>query len=204
MKEKDNKIIEKKKIGIIGSIIVVVTVFLFAIFMACRLNFWSYLICMILPIGFLMMIVSLKTDDKPIFSNLAFAFAIIYLVFIFIVYFTQNTILPYMKLSEELSKLLDFQKGGLLFSFDLLGYGFMALSTFFIGLTINANNKRNKVLKWMLLLHGIFFVPCFILPMTGTFLKNNDPVAGIIVLEFWCAYFIPVGVLSALYFKEIK
>jgi len=27
-------------------------------------------------------------------------------------------------------------------------------------------------------------------------------LVGVIVLGFWCVYFIPIGVLSALYFKE--
>lgn len=52
--------------------------------------------------------------------------------------------------------LIDFSKGGLIFNYDLLGYGFMALSTFFTGLTIEGRSKADKVLKWLMLIHGIY------------------------------------------------
>ena len=42
---------------------------------------------------------------------------------------------------------------GLLFSYDLLGYGMMALSTFFIGLTIKPKNKKDKWLKYLMMIH---------------------------------------------------
>lgn len=56
---------------------------------------------------------------------------------------------------------------GLVFNLDLLGYGIMALSTSFIGLAINVQNKKDKVLKMLLLIHGIFFIGCLITPMMG-------------------------------------
>lgn len=38
-----------------------------------------------------------------------------------------------------------------------LGYGMMALSTFFIGLSIRAGRRSDRWLKAPLLLHGFFF-----------------------------------------------
>lgn len=63
--------------------------------------------------------------------------------------------------------ILDYSRGGLFFSYDLLGYGMMALSTFFVGLTIDAKSKADKWLKYLMIIHGVFFFSCFIMPMTG-------------------------------------
>ena len=95
---------------------------------------------------------------------------------------------------------------GLLFNLDLLGYGIMALSTFFIGLTINVKNKTDKILKYLLLIHGVFFLGCFIMPMTGVFANTDgsNSMVGIIALEFWCLYFLPIGILSYIHFKNNK
>ncbi|MCI7130215.1 MAG: hypothetical protein MSA09_06615 [Lachnospiraceae bacterium] len=101
--------------------------------------------------------------------------------------------------------LIDFSKGGLIFNYDLLGYGFMALSTFFTGLTIEGRSKADKVLKWLMLIHGIFFIACLIMPITGVLRQTADVDAGkggVNALECWCAYFIPVGVLSYIHFGD--
>ena len=94
---------------------------------------------------------------------------------------------------------------GLLFSYDLLGYGMMALSTFFTGLTIRPKNRRDKWLKCLMMIHGIFF-SCLLLPMTGMFRTTmsggSGSPGGTLALEFWCAYFLPIGVSSALHFKN--
>jgi uncharacterized membrane protein len=100
-------------------------------------------------------------------------------------------------------KIIDYSRGGLFFSYDLLGYGMMSLSTFFLGITINSKNKIDKWVKCLMIIHGLFFFGCFIMPMTGIFssMSNGETnVGGIIALEVWCAYFIPIGVLSAIHF----
>lgn len=62
----------------------------------------------------------------------AMCFASIYAVLIFIVYFAQCTTLHLNKnLSEEVLSIISYSHlGSLYFNYDLLGYGFMALSTF--------------------------------------------------------------------------
>ena len=80
----------------------------------------------------------------------------------------------------------------------------MALSTFFLGLSIKAENKTDKWLKGLMLLHGIFFVGCFVTPMTGAFTAMADGATGnggTIALLFWCAYFFPIGVLAYRHFR---
>lgn len=83
----------------------------------------------------------------------------------------------------------------------------MALSTFFTGLTIEDKKKSDKVLRWLMIIHGIFFIACLIMPMTGMFVQTADHEpgnGGVIALECWCAYFTPIGVLSFLHFGKTR
>ena len=79
--------------------------------------------------------------------------------------------------------------------------------TFFVGLTINAKTKSDKWLKWLMIIHGVFFFGCFIMPMTGVFGSRSSgetDIGGVIALEFWCAYFTPIGILSLVHFRKGK
>ncbi len=77
-------------------------------------------------------------------------------------------------LTRQAATILDFQQFGLLFNYDMLGYALMALATFFSELTVNADLKTDKWLKYLLMMHGIFFVSCLIFPMLGLF-KADSP-----------------------------
>ncbi|MHC1770922.1 MAG: hypothetical protein AB9907_04160 [Flexilinea sp.] len=92
--------------------------------------------------------------------------------------------------------------GSWLFSLDIIGYGIMALSTFFVGLTIEAKNKVDIVLKWLLLIHSVFII-CTVLPSTSMFLGgNNSGNSGSIALMGWCLMFFPIAILSMIRFKH--
>ncbi len=196
-----------KKIGMIGSIINVFTVIAFAICMLISFDFGSYFVCIFLSLSFILMIASFEaecSEENQVAGRVASLFAGIYSTLILIVYFTQCTTVINESLTGSALQLLDYKYAGLMFNLDLLGYGLMALSTFFIGLTINVKNKQDKILKLLLLIHGIFFIGCLIMPMTGIFLNptGSKSIGGIIALEIWCIYFIPIGVLSYLHFKD--
>ena len=197
-----------EKIARVGSLIVTITVTVFAVCMLIDFNFGSYFICMILPIGFIMMTTGFYNESessKKVAAMNGVIFAAVYAVLIVIVYFAQITTVRLESLTEQAAQILDYKKGGLTFNYDLLGYGFMALSTFFTGLTIEAKLKADKVLKWLMLMHGIFFLVCLIMPITGVLRQTADADAGkggVIALECWCAYFIPVGVLSYIHFGD--
>ena len=197
-----------KAIASIGAMIVSISVLLFAVCMLIQFNFGSYFVCMLLPIGYIMMTAGFcdESDEKHrVAANVGMAFAVIYAVMILLVYFAQTTAVRLGSLDEQAMKILDYSRGGLFFSYDLLGYGMMALSTFFVGLTIDAKNKADKWLKYLLMIHGVFFFGCFIMPMTGVFssMSNGEnSIGGVVALEFWCAYFIPVGVLSMIHFRK--
>ena len=96
--------------------------------------------------------------------------------------------------------------GSLFFNYDLLGYGFMGLSTFFIGFTVIPNNKGDKAFRLLLWIHGIFFVSCLLMPMFPIFTPDmaDGEIIGTLVLLVWCAYFLPICVLGWKYFREMN
>lgn len=199
----------KKRLGMIGSLINAISVVLFAICMIIHFDFGSYFVCIFLSIGFIMMIAAFEdecNENTRAAGKIASIFAGVYAVLIMIVYFAQCTTVLNESLSNEAMKILNYKYMGLLFNLDLLGYGIMALSTFFVGLTIDVKSKKDKVLKTLLLIHGIFFVGCLIMPMTGVFVNSSGEtsIGGVIALEFWCLYFLPIGILSYLHFRDNK
>ena len=131
-------------------------------------------------------------------------FSVIYAAIILLVYFAQLTTVRLDDLTQQAVALLDFQQYGLLFNYDLLGYGVMSLATLFAGLTIKPQRKIDKWLKYLLMVHGVFFISCLIIPMLGVFKTDSPTWIGIAVLEFWCVYFCPIGILSFLRFRNCK
>ena len=198
-----NKMIPKA-----GSAIVTVTVFLFALFLIINYSMGSYFVCLILPLGFIMMTAGLHNEcenDRIVAANIGLTLAAVYCTFIMLVYFTQLTTVKNEYLNEQAANLLTMGKCGLIFNFDLLGYGIMALSTFFTGLSMKAENKADKWLKALMMIHGVFYFSCTFMPMTGIFSKissGGDGLGGRLALVAWCVYFLPIGVLSFLHFRE--
>jgi len=194
-------------VGKIGAAIAAISVVGFAACMLLGFDFGSYLVCMSLAFGFLMMIAGFHADsskEHKAAANTALVLSAVYAALILIVYFAQNTVVRLGSLGEEALKILDYKQLGLFFCYDLLGYGVMSLSTFFISFTINEKSRLNKWLKLLLMLHGVFFIPCFIMPMLGVFspeMKGADWI-GTLILELWCLYFLPICVLSYLYFSR--
>ena len=190
----------------IGAAIVTVTVFLFALFLIVGFSFGYYFVCMFLPMGYIMMAAGFQhecADDRKVAANAGMAFSAVYAVLILLVYFAQTTSVRLGGLNEQALAILDFSRGGLIFNYDLLGYGMMALSTFFIGLSIQAKDKADKWLKDLMMLHGAFFFGCFIMPMTGVFAGMSDGKTSngvVIALVVWCAYFLPIGILAFRHF----
>lgn len=200
-----NKVLSK-----IGAATVAVTVFLFAAFLIADFTFGSYLVCMFLPIGYVMMAAGFHNEcrkERKVASNIGMIFAAVYAVLILLVYFAQTTSVRTEELTDQASRVLDYRRGGLLFNYDLLGYGMMALSTFFIGLSMKAVTKPDRWLKYLMMIHGVFFISCFVMPMTGIFsgmASGNAGNGGTIALLIWCACFFPICILSYRHFKNSK
>ena len=125
-----------RQLAKIGAAVVTVTVFLFAVFILCHFNFGSYFVCMFLPIGYIMMAAGFQhegAEKEKVAANIGLVLAAVYAVLILLVYYAQTTTVRLEEMNSQAAKVLNYQNGGLMFNYDLLGYGMMALSTFFIG-----------------------------------------------------------------------
>ena len=193
-----------------GAAIVTVTVFLFAVFEIINFSMGSFFVCLILPIGFIMMTAGLHNEcesDCKVAANIGLILAAVYGTIIMLVYFSQLTTVKNEQLNEQAANLLEFGKMGLIFNYDLLGYGVRALSTFFTGLSMKPKNKTDKWLRALLMIHGVFYISCTFMPITGMFARmssGGDGIGGRLALVAWCVYFLPVGILSFLHFHFRK
>ena len=199
---------QNKKVSKAGSAIVTLTVFLFAVFLIIDFSMGSYFVCLILPIGFIMMTAGLHNEcevDRKVAANVGLILAAVYGTFIMLVYFAQLTTVNNEQLSEQAANLLEFRRLGLIFNYDLLGYGVMALSTFFTGLSMKPKNRTDKWLSALLMIHGVFYFSCTFMPITGLFARmssGGNGLGGRIALVVWCVYFLPIGILSYLHFNN--
>ncbi|HWT75166.1 MAG TPA: hypothetical protein VN258_10670 [Mobilitalea sp.] len=196
-----------KRIGMYGSVINFVGVFGFALNMMIGTEFGSYITSMFIAFGFVPMMCAFSANRKENSQTAGYAamiFGAMYATVILLVYFAQTTAVRLDHLSEDVLKIVDYSQFGLAFSYDLLGYCLMAIATFFAGLTIDVKHRQDKWLKVLLMLHGIFAISCFIMPMLGIFRSDMQGAdwIGVAVLEFWCIYFIPISILSFMYFKR--
>lgn len=198
------------KLGKVSSLITGLAVLLFALSMIVGTIFTSCLSSIFIAIGFIPFMSSIfavnKRDDNKAIGYTGIAFAAIYGVIIFLVYYAEcTTVRMNTSLSDEALSIISFGYGGsLFFNYDLLGYAFMALTTFLMAFLVKPTSKADKIFKWMLWIHGIFFLSCLFVPMFPVFTAETDDNTGVILLEIWCAYFIPICVLGYKYFSRIE
>lgn len=196
-----------KKIGVYSSAVNFIAVACFALSMLFGFDYGSYFSSMFIAFSFVLMMCGyafFAEKETKLAGYVSMAFSAIYTVIILLVYFAQLTTVRLNELTQQAVRLLDFQQCGLLFNYDLLGYAIMSLATFFAGLTVTARTKADRWLKYLLMIHGVFFISCLIAPMLGLFKANSPTWAGVAVLEFWCLYFCPISILSYLHFSNCK
>ncbi len=198
-----------RKLGLVSSLVTLAAVAAFALAMLVGSLASSYLASIFIALGFVPMICAFSADcsrHRVGMATAAVVFAAVYAVLVLLVYYAQLTTVRLSSLSPEASAILDYRQFGLFFSYDLLGYAFMALSTFFIAFTVTVRSRADRALKTLLFIHGVFFISCFIMPLLGVFSPGmaGGDLLGVLVLEFWCAYFIPVCILAFLHFKKAR
>jgi len=196
-----------KKLSMVGAAVNLAGVLLFAVSMLAGLLPICYLSSIFIAWGLVLMNCGFSRFGRleaRAAALCALVFGGMYALCNTFVYFIQLTAVANDALSEEARNLLDYNQFGLMFDLDLLGYCLMAVSTLFAGLTIDVRDKQDKWLKALLMIHGIFAVTCFVMPMLGLFSTDMQGAEwiGTLILEFWCAYFIPVGLLSLRYFNR--
>ena len=107
-----------KAVAKFGAMLVTVSVILFAIFMATS-KFASYLVCIFLALGYVMMIAGFhqeSDEDRKVPANIGILFGCVYAVLILLVYYAQITAVRNDALNEQAVMLLDYSRGGLLFN----------------------------------------------------------------------------------------
>jgi len=205
-----------ERLGKIGSAVTGASVLAFALDMIIRLVtesdivFMSYLASFFIAVGYVLLtasFVSVQKNKQLTAAGLAgVAFAVVYALLIFIVYYAMlTTVRMNAYLSEETLSIIKYEHlGSLFFNYNLLGYGFMGLSTFFIGFTVAPRKKSDRVLRLLLWIHGVFFISCFLMPMFPVFAPdmNGGKVIGTLVLLVWCVYFLPICILSWRHFTK--
>lgn len=202
-----------RKIGFISSIVMSSTIAIFLICLIIALfvqnivtENLSYGVCAILSWAWVATSCSYSCfakKERIAAAKIGVAIGVIYSTIISIVYFTQITTVLYKSVDEKILQAFSFtSSGSWLFNLDLLGYGLLAISTFFVGLTLQAQNKTDKALKILLMLHGAFFVCMFVpvLPLPAT----NQGNGGTIALICWCLFFLPICILSTLHYKKLS
>ncbi len=196
-----------KKIGICAAAINLLSVIGFLISMLVSSPYASYFTSTGIAFSFVAMVsvFACYADESARAAGFAAtAFGGMYALCNSIVYFIQLTSVRSGKLTGQAAVLLDFSQFDMMFNLDMLGYCLMSVSTFFAGLTIQAKDLAEKWLKWLLIIHGVFAVTCFIVPLLGLFdtaVKGSD-ATGIFVLVFWCVYFAPISALSIRFFLK--
>lgn len=187
-----------RKIGLVSSVVMSGSVVIFLICLTIALFYknaftenLSFGVCTFLSWGWVAAacVYSCYADKENLSAaKIGVAVSVIYSAIISVVYFTQLTTVLHKSADEKILQALSFSAAGSwLFNLDLLGYGLLAVSTFFIGLTVRVKNKTDKALKLLLLLHGAFFVCMFvpILPLPAT----NQGNGGTVALICWCLFF---------------
>lgn len=171
----------------------------------------SYAASMVLAWAYLVMAGSFSAAAAPehrVAASAGCAFAMLYAAFATAVYFVQLTTVLHQSAPPEILKVLSYQElGSVMFNFELLGYALMALSTFFIGLTVSNATRTGKWLHWMLLAHGVFAPVCLALPMMdvfGAMPRASGATIGIAISFGWCAYFLPVALLAFVYLRSVQ
>ncbi len=169
----------------------------------------SYGTSMFISFGYLLMtcgLAAIAQQERKGCAHAAVAFAAAYVAVICLVYYTQLTTVWQQAASAELLDALTYRPGSWMFNVDMLGYGLLSLSTIFAGLAVTAQTNGEAWLRRLLMIHGVFAVTCLLFPVLGVFKPEagatGSDLFGVIVLEFWCVYFLPVTVLFARYMKR--
>ncbi len=195
-------------VGKIGAAVTGAAVLAFAISMLWGTIFTSCLSSMFIAIGFIPFMVSIvavnKNPERKAIGLTGIAFSAIYAVIILLVYYAEcTTVRMNSALSQEALSIISYgHTGSLFFNYDLLGYGFMGLATFLVAFTVEPRSKGDAVLRTLLWIHGIFFLFCLVIPMLPLFTADSSSMMGVIILEAWCLYFLPICILGYRYFEQ--
>lgn len=144
-------------------------------------------------------------NHSKIFGLLALVSSILYAPFCIGTYFLQLSVVALNPpgLTREVMEVVNFQPGSPVFALDMLGYGFLCLSTLAAGFALV--EVKDKALRALCFFHGALAVPTIAAPiMSGLFLSTTGETddTGNYVLILWCVVFVPIALLFLKHFKE--
>ena len=192
-----------KNLGIFSSLIAALLTAIFGFFVVLDVKLIYFTSVLFLSISVVIMIISMKAfipQEKEVFINCAVAFAIMYALFVSMVYYTQISVVLKGILSNELLKIVSDSPGTVFFYIDMFGYCFLCLATLFMAFAIN---PRDILFRIILLIHSALFIPTFLLPflpITFSSSETSGNANGNLVLIGWCVIFVPVCLLLTRYF----
>ena len=139
---------------------------------------------------------------SKMYARLSIAFAIIYCTLVCIVYYTQLSFVRLGSPSPEALSIVSYvPPRTAFFALDILGYFFMSLSVFFLGLTMHTDLLLRKLLVAMGLWGGI----CIAVPLLPFFYEQSNSssdTVGILALSLWAILFCPLMIMLAKHFGQ--
>jgi hypothetical protein len=202
-------------IGFRASMAVTVETILFAVSLIIGLSDRSslgpvmgYVVCIFLAASIVVMMACLysrTSGERKILGLLALAAAILYAPFCIANYFLQLSVVAANPLNypAEVLKLIAFVPGSATFALDMLGYGFLCLST--LAAAFSLPDPRDKALRIFCLIHGAIALPTFGAPIISSVFRSTSGQANDIgswILLIWCALFTPIAILFARMFRR--
>lgn len=197
-----------RKMGIIACGTALLCTLLFALGLLTGSDALSFTVCLVLSWAYVLAACAFTAFVPPQRAAVALggvATAVLYALLINLVYFTQLTTVAQGAAAPEVLGALRMLPGTWMFALDILGYGIMGLSTLLIGCALVPEGRAEALLRRLLMLHGIFFPICVVMPMTGIFAGGESSgwmASGAPVLLVWCVYFAPVMALGTRYFAK--
>ncbi len=201
------------RLGLMGACTVCAATASFAVFMLLPGGALPFMLScgasIFIAFGYICLAAGLAAYAEPEKKACAFtavAFAGVYAVFVTFVYYTQLTTVWQQAAPQDLLTEITYRPGSWFFNLDLFGYGLLSLSTVFAGLAVTAKTRGETWLRRLLMIHGLFAVSCFAFPVLGLFSRDAEGASsdlyGVLALECWCLYFLPVTLLAADFFKR--
>ena len=137
----------------------------------------GYVASILIAIGVVIMMAcfyDVTREQLKIYGLLALVSSIIYAPFCIGPYFLQLSIVASnpLNLSSEVLEAIAFKPGSPTFAIDMLGYGFLCLSTLAAGFALA--EAKDKVLRALCFFHGALAVPTFAAPIISGIFRSTS------------------------------
>lgn len=166
---------------------------------------------MIVAIFFLLTYIILMTcinqlvsNERKIFSQIGYTFAILSSFILLLDYFIQLSVIQPSLLNNEtngISILTQYNPHGLFISFEVFGYLLMGVSFLFYGFTFDSHKRLEQVIKWILIVSSIL-VFIFYIILNLIYGTNIEYIYEIVSITICWFTLIIIGVLLSQFFKK--